>query len=1102
MKRPLLFLVAVTCWAVGSPAGATEGYYRFPELHGETIVFTAEGDLWSVGIEGGEARRLTTHPGEEIHPAISPDGTTLAFSAAYEGPMEVYAMPVEGGLPVRWTWEGTVDERGTGRKGALVVAWTPGGRILYSSEAFSGLPARQLLTIDPATGEREVLALAQAANGVFEPTGRTLFFNRLPFQGSHAKRYKGGAVESLWKFTAGEPEAVALTADFAGTSKEPMWWEGRVYFASDRDGAMNLWSMDVEGGDLRQHTRHEGWDVQSPALSAGRIVYQLGADLRLYDVRSDEDRKVAIELVSDFDQRRERWITEPMKYLSDAHLSPKGDRVVLTARGEVFVAPVGSGRFVHVTRQPETRYRAARYLAGGESLLALSDESGEVEWWELPADGAGERRRVTRDGRVLRFDGAPSPDGRWIATVDQNRELWLHEVATGEGWRVAVSPFGFASVAWSPDGRWMVYSMGGENELLRVHLYDVEGRASMPVTSDRYNSYDAVFDAAGEWLYFVSDRYFESVVQSPWGSRQPDPYFDKQSELFAVSLSAGRRFPFQPEDELMPRPAEDEGDSAEATPARTTVELDGIERRLFRLPVAPGNYGDLAIAGDRLYWKSAPHPAWARGGKAELMVLEIVSTKPEAKALVSGIDGFELSADGKKLLVRQDQKLHVLDAAAAPPAKLEGTELSLGGWSFPLDPRKEWRQMMVDAWRLHRDHFYDRGMHGLDWPAVKEKYLPLVERVTTRNELADLQGQMISELSALHQSVRAGDFRRGADELEVATLGAHLVRDAAAGGYRVERVYAWDPDLPGARPPLAEPGMEVAAGEVIVEINGVSTLERSPGALLRGQAGKQVRLRVASGEAARDVIAVPVSAETDAGLRYNEWELTRRLRAEERSAGKIGYVHLRAMGAADAAQWQRDYYPVFDRQGLIVDVRKNRGGNIDSWVLGKLLRKPWFYWQARTGQPYWNMQHAFRGHLVVLVDEGTASDGEAFAEGFRRLGLGPVIGSRTWGGEIWLTGSNRQVDQGVATAPEFGVYGPEGAWLIEGHGVEPDRVVDNPPHATFRGEDAQLEAAIEYLLGRLEEDPRPVPPPPAYPRLAPSDLAPPIAPESPLADDT
>ncbi|MGE5745407.1 MAG: protease, partial [Gemmatimonadota bacterium] len=417
MRTPLaLALLATVLPAPARPPAvepptASHGYYRSPAIRGETIVFTAEGDLWTVSIQGGEARRLTTHAAEESHAAISPEGTTLAFSASYEGPTEVYTMPLGGGLPRRRTWEGAP---------ATVVGWTSEGRILYATAGSSTLPSTQLATLDPRTGRRELVPLAEASDGSYDASGRVLYFTRYAFQGSHTKRYQGGTAQNIWRYTAGS-EAVPLTADYAGTSKTPMWWNGRIYFATDRDGTMNLWSMDPEGHDLRQLTRHRGWDVRSPALGDGRIVYQLGADLHLFDIARGSDTTLDIRLGSDFDQERVRWVSNPMTYLTTAHLAPDGGRVVLTARGQVFVAPVGraGGRFVEVTRAPGARYRQARFAPDGRSVLALSDQTGETEWWRLPANGVGAPEQLTSDARVLRWDGVPSPDGKWLAFYDK-----------------------------------------------------------------------------------------------------------------------------------------------------------------------------------------------------------------------------------------------------------------------------------------------------------------------------------------------------------------------------------------------------------------------------------------------------------------------------------------------------------------------------------------------------------------------------------------------------------------------------------------------------------------------------------------------------------
>ncbi len=1089
---PLALVLAFAPAAAQAPG--PQGYYRFPAIHGDTVVFTAEGDLWIVKAEGGQAQRLTSNPGPETNAAISPDGRTVAFTGAYEGPSDVYTMPIAGGLPTRRTFQG----------GATVVGWTPDGQVLYATRHYSTLPNTQLVRLDTATDAATLVPLAQAADGSFDSSGTTLFFTRQAFQGSHTRGYQGGTAQNIWRYTAGDAEARPLTADWAGTSKAPMYWQGRVYFISDRDGTMNLWSMTPEGGDLRQLTHHDGWDVRGASLSDGRIVYQLGADLRLYTVATGEDRAIPIALTSDLDQTREHWITKPMEWLTAAHVSPSGDRVVLTARGQVFVAPLGPGRLVEASRRPGVRYRSARFAPDGRSLYVLSDQSGETEWWRLDADGVGAPSQLTRGDTVIRFDGLMSPDGQWLAYGDKNQELFLFNVAQRTTTRIATSQDGeFFDLAWSPDSKWLAY-VEPTVTFSRIVLHSVVTGRDVHVTDDRVDSWSPAWSRDGKWIYFLSDRTFRTLVGAPWGPRQPEPFFDGQARIYLVALAAGQRSPFQPPDELARedslrkaaadttrpvtarrgaprRAAADTGRNAPAdTVPVVTVTAEGLSSRLYEVPVPAGNYGDLAVSKGRLFWTSRETALQA---KRHLMALDIKAEPGDPVRLIEDVADYELSPDGRKLLVRKGDALHVIDAASGADAKLDDkTRVSLGGWTFSFPPREEWHQMFVEAWRLERDFFWDRGLHGLDWPAIRRKYQPLVDRVTDRDELADLLAQMVSNLSALHTFVYGGEVRRARDTVQLASLGARLARDG--GGWRVEHIYRSDPDFPGDVAPLARPDVAVHEGDVIQAVNGVAPGAAGPAELLRNQAGRQVRLRVrpAGGGDPRDVIVTPVSDNAGANLRYADWEYSRRLIVDSAGHDSIGYVHLRAMGSGDMAQWERDFYPVFNRQGLIIDVRHNRGGNIDSWILGRLVRKAWMYWQDRIGRPYWNMQWAFRGHMVLLVDEWTASDGEAFSEGFHRLGLGRIIGTRTWGGEIWLSSDNVLVDRGIATAAESGVYGPEGAWLIEGHGVDPDTVVDNLPHATFEGGDAQLGAALAYLHREIREHPIPVPPHPAYPR--------------------
>ncbi len=1082
------------------------GYYRDPAVHGNTIVFTAEGDLWSVSLEGGPARRLTSGTGTEQAATISPDGQTVAFSARYEGPSEVYTIPIAGGLPERRTWDGD----------ALPAGWSPDGRLLVRTSRFSLLPDPKLELLG-AHGEREMIPLATGSEGAFSADGHTLFFTRYDKQFSYTKRYKGGWNQTLWRFD-GHGEAVPITADWAGTSHNPLVAKDRVFFLSDRNGVMNLWSIDQQGHDAKQISHQHGFDIQSASLSDGHIVYACGADLWSLDLATGREQIIPISLVSDFDQLREHWVKKPLEYVTSTHLAPNGSSAVFTARGEVFTLPLKDGRIVRVAADSAQRFREARFMPDGKTIVALSSASGETEFWKYPANGEGKPEQLTHDAKVLRWEGIPSPDGRWLAHRNKDQQLWIFDTKTKQDKQVAESMTDeFSDLTWSPDSRWLAFVETAPNMFAQIKVLNLQSSKIQPLTSDRYNSMSPAWSSDGKWLYFLSDRMLKTTVSSPWGPREPEPFFDRPVKIYELALLPGQRSPFLPSDELHPdEPAKDDKPAEPAKPAdpkaapastakpkpdatkspdaakpdakpapEVKIDFTAIQTRLTEVPAPAGNLENLAITDKRLCWMSAsdePSP------KQALTCLDLANKGDDLDVILPEITGYEISLDRKKLLVRRNDDFFILDsdvkaASLADPKTLAKSQINLGQWSFSTNPRAEFHGIFLDAWRLERDYFYDRHMQGIDWPATRDRYLPLVDRVSDRDELNDLISQMVSELGALHTFVGGGDARQSSDKVDLATLGARLHRDEKAGGYIVDHIYLHDPDLPDTAPPFARPDSTVAEGETILAIDGTDLLSVSDEReLLRGKAGRQVLLRVKSksGET-RELLVRPIKADDDDNLRYTEWEYSRRLKVESASASHIGYVHLRAMGSSDINQWAREYYPIFNRQGLIIDVRHNEGGNIDSWLLSKLLRQAWFYWQPRVGQPQWNMQDAFRGHIVVLCDEHTASDGEAFAEGFHRFHLGPVIGTRTWGGEIWLSGSNHQADNGLATAAEIGVYGPEGKWLIEGHGVDPDVVVDNLPQATNNGDDAQLAAALDLLKKQIQEDPRPIPKAPPYP---------------------
>lgn len=1108
-RRKLWCWLSLALVGIAGPVSAGPvGYYRQPAIHGQTIVFVAEGDLWKVDATGGAAARLTSHAGDEAYPHISPDGRTVAFTASYEGPLEVYTMPLAGGLPTRVTCDGEKKS---------VAGFAPDGQLLYATSERCTLPGMQLMRVNLAEPEAgispELLPLWQAAEGCYDDAGQTLFFTRFIYQGSSTKRYRGGLAQNLWRYSPGDNEAIPLTADYTGTSRSPMWHDGRLYFASDRDGCMNLWSMKPDGSDLRQHTQHKEWDVLGPSIGDGKIVYQLGADIHLYDLAADTDAVVPITLETDLDQTRENWIRRPAEYLTSAHVAPDGGAVALTARGQVFVAPFPQGRLVRVTHKDDVRYRNARFLPDGKTLVALSDESGEVELWTLPANGIGESKQLTDDGDILRWDTLPSPDGNYIAHHDKGRRLFLYNVKTKENRKIdEARGDDFSGLAWSPDSAWLAYVAPADNNFKQVRLYDMKQGTIALATSDRFESTSPAFSPDGKWLYLLSDRNLESVVPSPWGNYAPEPYLDRKTEIFMLALRQGDvRSPFAPRDEL--HSDKDEAKSTKpAPPARkkepattsqpasalrewlgmdkprakqdtgtkTRIDLGGLQARLLRVPVPAGNYGSLEVNEKALFWL-----ARSGGGGTSLQAFEFSKDSPDVKTVASGVSRFEMTPDGKKLFVQtHGSGLHIIDANPSP-ADLDKKAVSLSGWALSVIPRQEWRQMFVEAWRLERDYFYDPNMHGVDWKAIRKKYEPLVERVTSRAELSDLFAQMVGELSALHIFVKGGDLRSGDENIAPSSLGAVLVRDAEAGGYRVEHLYRSDYDDPDLTGPLRKLDVNVKEGDVITMVNGQSALSAPDIAfLLRGLAGQQVLLHVKSkaGGDGREVIVKPISMEAERDLRYHEWEHTRRLMVEKAGQGKIGYVHLRAMGRDDYTAWAKSFYPVWNRDGLIIDVRNNLGGNIDPWILGRLMRKAWFFWADRFGrETIGAMQYAFAGHVAVLCNERTSSDGEAFCDGIQRLELGKVIGIRTWGGAIWLSSSNVLVDKGIATAAESGTFAPEGHWLIEGHGIDPDMVVDNLPYATFKGGDAQLQAAIDYLEKKIHEEPVKRPEPPKFP---------------------
>lgn len=1079
MSFPGLPVRAGLLLCVALPAGATDGWYRDPAIHGDTVVFTAEGDLWRVSTQGGLAQRLTTHPAEEAQAALSPDGRTLAFVASYEGAPEVYAMPIVGGAPKRLSFDNAR---------VWVQGFAPDGRVVYASEATVG-PSwmRVLRLVDPASGATETLPLADAREAAFDADGGRLYFSRfgLAVTNDNARDYVGGAAAQLWQWQLdSEEEAQRLQPPGLGNPQRPLFVDGQLLLLGEREGLTHLWRWNGREAP-RALTEHSDFDVRRPSAHGGRVVYQHGADLRLLDLASGENRRLDIRLGSDLAQTRERQLTEPLKYLQSATLAADGSRAVLSARGSGVLVGLDSLRRIELNAPPGARLREAVLPKDARHVYALTDIGGRSELWRYPADGSPGAERVLGDEGSYRFRLHPSPDGRLLAHTDKAGRLFVLELASGRNREVDHGEFArddaYAEIDWSPDSRHLaVLRVDSPRLLNQLILIEAASGRRATLTSDRYPTVSTAFSRDGAFLYFLASRSYASSVPGPWGDRNTGPFFDRRNRLYALALDPKARFPFAPTTELDPAaPAgEEKGKGDEKDKDSQPLVWESLAERLFEAPLPAGNYSELSADDARLYFlerDSAP------GSLAQLRTLSIGNAPPKPETFAAGLADYALSADGKKLLLLRAKpdnagigELQIVEAGAKAPDDLSRATLKLGDWRLPNDPREEWAQMFDDAWRMHREFSFDPAMRGLDWDAIRSKYAALLPRVQDRIELDDLLAQMIAEVGLLHSQIRPGEYRSSPDAPVPAALGAQIGADAR--GLFIEHIYRSDPELPGERSPLAQPGVDARSGDRLLAVNGRPIQDRAELAqALANQAGQQVLLELQRGAASpHRTVVLPVRSDREAALRYSDWVEGRRVRVNSAAQGRIGYLHLRAMGPQDIASFARDFYAQFDREGLIIDVRRNRGGNIDSWIIEKLLRRAWAFWQPPRGAPYTNMQQTFRGHLVVLADALTYSDGETFAAGVKALQLGPVIGARTAGAGIWLSDRNRLVDGGVARIAEFGQFEVgSGRWLIEGLGVAPDIAVDNPPRASFLGEDAQLEAALAHLRQRLEEAPLP-----------------------------
>jgi tricorn protease len=1073
----LALVPAVLVALFASACPAAEGYLNWPTIHGNTIVFTCEGDLWSVSSDGGLARRLTDAEGNEFLAAFSPDGRHIAFTGEMDHGRDAYIMPAEGGSPERLTYHPWSE---------WVLGWAPDGEsVIFRSMRNEAHYIYKLYTISIDGGFPEEMGLGEISLITFEPGGKRIAFNRFSREFRTWKRYRGGMAQDIW---VGNPESMKFerVTDYEGTDAFPMWAGDRIYFISDRDATANIYSMRPDGSDVKQHTFHDEYDIRWPSLGDNRIVYHNGGDIWMFDIGTGRNSKVDIEVPSNRLRERERFV-DPSRHVTDFELSPKNGRVAFCSRGDLALVPVKEGRTIVLTGTSGVREKNPRWSPDGKSLAYISEETGEEEIYVIEVNGDGDPDQITKGTKGWKFPPAWSPDGEKLAYADGSQTLYIVNKETGRIIRADSSDYWeIDQYAWSPDSRWLAYAKWENQNFQSIFIYDTESDKVARVTDGFTNDSDPVWDPAGKYLYFLSDRTINPMLSKI----AFDVIIDKTSKPYLVVLKKGEKSPFFPEEpdveEEEEKDKDDEENGDEEESPKTEIDLDGLMSRVVEIPVDAGHYSQLAAAGGKIFYRSRPSLGMADGQRRGSEGNPIHSVhmfdleEEEDEEIISGMSSFRLSQDGKKIIYSRRHSFYVVDAGkGAGDAK--DADVDMSKWHIRLNPHEEWEQIFNEGWRLQRDFYWAPDMAGIDWKGMRAKYAKLLPRIATRADLNDLLGQLISELSTSHTYIWGGDIA-SPERISVGMLGAEIVPDKASGYYKVAKIYEEEASAPDAYSPLMLSHSDVKEGEYIIAVNGqeIKYPTNFYSAFLNLE-DDQVLLTVndrASRRDSRDVMIRTRGGDFD--LRYLDWVRSNREYVAEQTDGRVGYIHIPDMSTSGLIEFQRTFYPQLLKPGLIVDARHNGGGFVSDLIIRRLSVKTLAYGKPRKGRPYRYPDESVDAHVVALCNQQAGSDGDIFPRAFQLAGIGPVIGMPTWGGVVGIRSDKPFVDGGMMTIPEFAWWEEEG-WTLENQGVEPDIVIDNLPADVIQGKDPQLDRAIKEVMDRLRRDPRGFPDLPPFP---------------------
>jgi len=1058
---------------------------RFPTISKDAIAFSYAGDLYTVNRSGGLARKLTTDLGNELFARFSPDGKTLAFTGQYDGNTEVYKMPSEGGIPIRLTYTATlVRDDHSDRMGPnnIVMTWkNDNSGVVFRSRKTSFNSFKGQLYFENINGGPSVeLPFSVAGWCSYSPDNKKLAMNQVFREFRTWKYYKGGMADDIWIFDFESKQMENITNNPA-QDIFPMWYQDKIYFCSDRDPTMNLFMYDTKTKQITKVTNYSEFDVKFPSLGTDAIVYENGGYIYVYDLKTGKDSKINISIADDAAIGRNE-LTDASKFIEngDFDLGPDGNRITFTARGDIWTVPGKEGITRNLSKTPSVHERSVTWSPDGKHLAFISDASGEDEVYIQKQDGSEPPVQLTQKGDTYKYYLNWSPDSKKLIWSDKKLRLQYVDVVTKQVALVdQAKAWEHQGSSWSPDSRWIAFTRVEDNGRAKVYLFDTQGGKSYPVSDNWYETFGASFSSDGKYLFFVSDRDFNPTYsQTEWNHSYSD-----MAKIYFVTLAKSTSSPLEPKnDEVKVNTEVAKATSSKDKPAEqpaatikpVVVDIDGIQGRIVSLPVAAGNYFGITVVDESVYYLN-------NSSKAPKTTLKVFNLKDKKETEIGEFTSYIISADNKKMLLVREGSYFITDL---PKGKTEADKkVDLSNMKMMIDRKAEWEQIFNESWRQMRDFFYDPGMHGVDWPAMKKKYQPLVAHVNHRADLTYVIGEMIGELSVGHAYVGGGDAPKS-ERIQMGLLGANLSRDAS-GYFRVDKILKGENWSKTARSPLTEIGVNVSEGDFIIAINGVST--QTVGdlyQLLLNTAGKPVELTVNNKPdktGGRKTLVVPTDDESD--LYYLNWVRKNIEYVSTKTNGEVGYIHIPDMGTHGLNEFVKYFYPQLQKKALIIDDRGNGGGNVSPQIVERLSRQVVFFDLPRNVTvPSTDPGGMVLGPKVLLIDQYSASDGDIFPYRFRKYNLGKIIGKRTWGGVVGIRGTLPLVDGGFLNRPEFAGYDTDGkTWPMEGYGVDPDIEIYNSPADEYLGKDAQLDKAIEVILEELKLR-KDIPKTPPYPK--------------------